>query len=844
MVLHNDHSTTKLSTAAKAHRDLMGQQIRCAEKILSTLATAIAADNKILEQIRTLKDKAEKAIQHTFQQLSETIEIRKQTLLLELETIALSKLAFHHHWKERLEMMQQDIGHYTELNSSSILQIESDSKGRMPTEFIAQVKKAKIMAINSNQGICFIKSLQADSLVKELSQFGTIMDSDAFVLPHETLSVPDSLAWVHTPYQITMQTKTSMKRKYKYIRTMLIPKSHDMPVVTGHVENKGSGVYAITVTPQTTGLHHIQITVDGLKVDMDYTTLSSPHKVVNFIKQFCVITHKNGDIYVGSHEGLIYVFDTGGRLKNIICTTEVSAAANMCCDDMRGPIGCSETVVSTLADAIAANDEMMEQIEEFKERDKVTIQNTFQKLTNSLKIRLETLLSLLPKIALSRTTPHNHRKITIEKMQEDIRDDIGWTSYIFQTHNDEEVLCLEKSMLTDLKAKLRKAKKLASKRLNCRYFTTHLPMNSLVQKLSMFGIVMDPDCTNVRNSVAWVDTPYQITVMTEASKYHRSGLKVNAMLIPKSHDMPVVTGHVENKEGGVYAITVTPQTTGLHHIQITVDDLKVERDYYSTVCDPNEVINVVKPFCVAVHKNGDIYVGSYDDHIYVFDQGGNIKNTIGRNGCDDGEFWHPVSIFIKGDVMYVADCCNHRIQKLTTEGKFLLKFGERGTDEGQFMSPWGVLVDSNDRVFVFDRDNNTVEVFSCDGVHLDTMYRRSQYISANKSFTNPCGLAFDSQQQIHVSGFGSNTIKVVKPNGMYTRMYQNVIGPIGVVIDSEDNSIVTERDANCLSIFDPHGHKIHTIKNLSKPHGVTLDVRNNSILVANFGCNNVLRYFL
>ena len=100
MVLHNDHSTTKLSTAAKAHRDLMGQQIRCAEKILSTLATAIAADNKILEQIRTLKDKAEKAIQHTFQQLSETIEIRKQTLLLELETIALSKLAFHHHWKE------------------------------------------------------------------------------------------------------------------------------------------------------------------------------------------------------------------------------------------------------------------------------------------------------------------------------------------------------------------------------------------------------------------------------------------------------------------------------------------------------------------------------------------------------------------------------------------------------------------------------------------------------------------------------------------------------------------------------------------------------------------------
>ena len=42
--------------------------------------------------------------------------------------------------------------------------------------------------------------------------------------------------------------------------------------------------------------------------------------------------------------------------------------------------------------------------------------------------------------------------------------------------------------------------------------------------------------------------------------------------------------------------------------------------------------------------------------------------------------------------MYVADEGNRRIQKLTTGGQFLQKFGQRGSGQGQFIS-WGLHKD-------------------------------------------------------------------------------------------------------------------------------------------------------
>ena len=62
-------------------------------------------------------------------------------------------------------------------------------------------------------------------------------------------------------------------------------------------------------------------------------------------------------------------------------------------------------------------------------------------------------------------------------------------------------------------------------------------------------------------------------------------------------------------------------------------DVRSKHDYLSLcTCKTQQVIKCHHPTCVAIHDNGDIYVGSWDGCIYVFDQRGHPKNTIGSRG--------------------------------------------------------------------------------------------------------------------------------------------------------------------------------------------------------------------
>ena len=70
-------------------------------------------------------------------------------------------------------------------------------------------------------------------------------------------------------------------------------------------------------------------------------------------------------------------------------------------------------------------------------------------------------------------------------------------------------------------------------------------------------------------------------------------------------------------------------------------------------------------------------------------------------GSGDGQFSRPWGISIKGGVLYVADYDNHRVQKLTSRGEFLHKFGQHGSGQGQFDGPSAVIVDSKQQAYCF-----------------------------------------------------------------------------------------------------------------------------------------------
>ena len=521
-------------------------------------------------------------------------------------------------------------------------------------------------------------------------------------------------------------------------------------------------------------------------------------------------------------------------------------------DQMRGTLQCAQGAVSTLAGAIDANKKTMQQVEISKQEAELVIRNAFEQLMEMLEERKKALLSELEMITVSKTTSLVLQTKQFEKIQQDIGHYTEMTSHILQTHTDHEVVALGGLVPTELKATLKTVENMSLTPNQHSFLKVFIRSEPLINDLSKLGeIVNIPPAPNetrcVFDHVARINTLYHVKVETmslNGERYPCGGLQVKAELRPKSHDGPVVSGEVEDHRDGTYTIALTPQTTGPHQLHITMDgqhvqkspyDMRVRGDY-TTLCNPQQVISVsAKPYCVAIHTNGDIYIGSIDDHIYVFDQGGHLRNTIGISGSGNGQFNGPVGISIKGDVMYVADHWNHRIQKLTTDGKYLHKFGKEGSGQGEFMGASGVLVDSKDRVIASDRDNSRVQIFNQIGGWLLTL-------DGDTAYRWPVGLALDSQENIHVAAYGSNTVKVFTPEGTYLRMYGDMVGPMGVDIDEDGYSLVSEGRGNCISIFDPQGHKIHIVGDLRSPQGIAIDTKRGSFYVANCGGSNVLKY--
>ncbi|KAL5489447.1 hypothetical protein EMCRGX_G018539 [Ephydatia muelleri] len=245
-------------------------------------------------------------------------------------------------------------------------------------------------------------------------------------------------------------------------------------------------------------------------------------------------------------------------------------------------------------------------------------------------------------------------------------------------------------------------------------------------------------------------------------KYPHGGVKIDvrAELRPIANDQWTSHGKSENHWDGTYTITLTPQTTGPHQLHITMDgqhiknspyDLQVRKsklDYSAGLGNPQLNVSVTSPLCIAIHKkSGDIFVGSEANCIYVYSKDGAQKTTIGSAGNSLCQFNRPCGLDITGDVLYVADCNNHRIQKLDLSGSFICTFGRPGKGKGELNHPSAIVVDFNDRLIDADQGNSRIQILTSKGSFLVSI---DQSKSPCLDLSNICGIALDVQGNIHV----------------------------------------------------------------------------------------------
>ena len=162
-------------------------------------------------------------------------------------------------------------------------------------------------------------------------------------------------------------------------------------------------------------------------------------------------------------------------------------------------------------------------------------------------------------------------------------------------------------------------------------------------------------------------------------------------------------------------------------------------------------VDIRNPRGVGYNKaNGKIYLSS-NHMVHVLNTDLSYYTEFGEHGQDEGDFRFPYGVsFDRAGNVYVADTGNHRIQVFSADGEFIRKldkcdnagiaiglctgmifvtqgfgdrillftaagerirlFGNKGTGDGEFNSPGGIVIDRDENIIVADCKNNRLQI--------------------------------------------------------------------------------------------------------------------------------------
>lgn len=146
--------------------------------------------------------------------------------------------------------------------------------------------------------------------------------------------------------------------------------------------------------------------------------------------------------------------------------------------------------------------------------------------------------------------------------------------------------------------------------------------------------------------------------------------------------------------------------------QIVVYDR--ENSFVATLGDST---SLERPVDVAVYGER-VYVCDMKKHqVVVFDRvTGKELFVIGKPGDKAGEFNRPTHLTVdRHGNLIVNDAFNFRIQKFTSDGKFIRQIGIAGNTLGSMARPKGVVADNDGILYVVDAAFENVQIFSPEG---------------------------------------------------------------------------------------------------------------------------------
>jgi len=170
-----------------------------------------------------------------------------------------------------------------------------------------------------------------------------------------------------------------------------------------------------------------------------------------------------------------------------------------------------------------------------------------------------------------------------------------------------------------------------------------------------------------------------------------------------------------------------------------------------------------RPHGIFIVPNDTVYCTDDRDHtVRKFTPDGRLLLTLGTSGrpSDTGAtsvdfrtirragppFHYPTNLALspQGE-MYVSDGYgNARVHKFSPDARLLFSWGKPGAGPGQFHIPHGIAVDGRGTVYVADRENSRIQLFSPDG----------EFLAEWTDVARPCQVFINATGNVYVAELG------------------------------------------------------------------------------------------
>ena len=318
----------------------------------------------------------------------------------------------------------------------------------------------------------------------------------------------------------------------------------------------------------------------------------------------------------------------------------------------------------------------------------------------------------------------------------------------------------------------------------------------LLKSIREFGVVEDGACPvnctvepkpeTVRSNGS---DPITLTINTFNSKNircTRGGDNVEVILHPKSPiPGPAIKAKAVDDDDGQYTLSFPITYTGECDLSILVNGSDVRGSPFAVNFLPKpKPVKLKKNVAefgakkghlnfpqqpgglwgIAVAPNGHTFIADSDTHqIHVFDEQRKHIRSFGQQGSGNGQLISPTGIAVDADgLVYVCNRINSRIEMFSTDGTFVKHIGV-----GHLSYFWGVTV-NNKQVYVADSGNSRISIFTLEGQLMRTIGSQG---SGPGQFILPSAVAISPDGDMYVTDYNNHHVQVFSPDGVFQREF-------------------------------------------------------------------------